>query len=193
MTTWLQARHHHPRSSIAIGNDWKVGSSKSQLTSLSLALGTNVRGLHSLVYAWKEKLLTGRKLTRINTHLEPKYRLGSRYTMVTITAQIVHTCRFTNWGRLAPSRITLTKLIDWTPTPTYRIVQWSILVFTNSQVPSAAVWYTMNTYEKTLTNGESNSFAWTSLPQNSDEGPSTAARMTTRIGARSICLRIGYS
>ena len=97
---------------MRIWNDWKVGSCKLQLTSLSLALGTNVRGLHALVYGWKDKLLTGGRLIRISTHPELKYRLGSIYTMETITAQIGHTWKFMNSGRLAQSRITFTKLID---------------------------------------------------------------------------------
>ena len=76
---------------MEIGNDCEDGSHKSHLTSLSLALGTNVRDLHSFVYAWKAKLLTGGKLTRISTHLGLKYPLGSSYITETITAQIGHT------------------------------------------------------------------------------------------------------
>ena len=97
---------------MEIGNDWKVGSCKSHLISPSLVLGMNGRGSHSWAYVWKEKLLIGRKLPRINTHLELKYRLGSSYIMETITAQIEYTCGFTNLGRLPQYRIILMKLID---------------------------------------------------------------------------------
>ena len=68
--------------------------------------------MHSLVYAWKEKLLTGEKLTRISTYLGLKYRLGLSYTMECIAMQIVHICRLMDSGRLAQYRIALTNLID---------------------------------------------------------------------------------
>ena len=97
---------------MGIGNNWKVGSSKSQLTSLSLAPGTNARGLYSLAYVWKEKLLTGGKLTRISTHPRLKYKLEFSYTVETITAPIGHTWRCMNLGRLDPYRTTSMRLID---------------------------------------------------------------------------------
>ena len=97
---------------MEIENDLKVGSFNSQPTSLSLSLAMNVRGLYSLVYAWKEKCLTGGRLRRISSPLGLKYRLGSSYAMETITAQIGQTWKDKKLDTLALFKTTYIRLID---------------------------------------------------------------------------------